>query len=1084
LAEEFTCANVEPDGEYFCNAVLEASLGNGASLEHVYFDDEAAGARHVKATLVDQGEASTYRLFEARVGAQLSRHDLDIAQLAPETQTTMRHFVLAGKRQLHDLHSKLLLEHPDGTADQVHKAIAAAPDSRNVFDGNVFVGQQAQRTDAAQLTKSLLLSRGATINAKPNLQIIADDVACSHGCTVADLEEDQLFYLAQRGIRETDARAILVSAFGREITGLIPFADLRGRVQSAVEMTLKERGDAEASGSPSKGAPVPKATPPTVLAAEDSSAAVLPPLLQVQGLRAEIKDGDRTILKGLDLTVNAGEVHVIMGKNGCGKSTFSKVLVGHPSYDVTSGAVSFKGKDLLEMEAEERSHNGVFLSFQSPIEIPGVSNLDFLRSSYNAQREARGEAEMDPLEFFGYVTPKLENLKMDPSFLDRNVNEGFSGGERKRNEILQLSVLEAELAVLDEIDSGLDVDALREVSAAVNTFRSSSNAIIIITHYRRLLEYIRPDFVHIMKDGQIIQSGGEELSVKLEAEGYAGFKDVPQPAAFCVNSEGEDAAPDASVRETAEQIEPAAFHVAPDAVSAAQDARKSQPQAYLAAPDIAAPEAPAEAVAKDTKMEEETEDERIQRLISQPYKHGFVTDIASDKFAKGLSEDTVRAISARKDEPEWMLDYRLRAFRIWEQMEEPQWSDNKYPKIDFQNISYYSAPKQKEQKASMDEVDPELRRTFDKLGIPLNEQKRLANVAVDVVFDSVSIATTFQKELEEAGVLFCPISEAVHRYPELLQKHLGKVIPPQDNYFAALNSAVFSDGSFVYVPKGVRCPMELSTYFRINESETGQFERTLIVVEEGAHVSYLEGCTAPAYDTNQLHAAIVELVAEKDAEIKYSTVQNWYAGDENGKGGIYNFVTKRGLCKGDNSKISWSQVETGSAVTWKYPSCVLKGDNSIGEFYSVALTNNQQQADTGTKMIHVGKNTRSKIVSKGISAGQSMNVYRGLVKVLPNAEGARNYSCCDSMLIGDRAKANTYPYIEVRNEDSRVEHEATTSKIGEEQLFYFQQRGIDAEKAVGMIISGFCQDVFEELPLEFAAEVQQLMSLKLENSVG
>merc|ERR1719316_897454 len=389
------------------------------------------------------------------------------------------------------------------------------------------------------------------------------------------------------------------------------------------------------------------------------------------------------------------------------------------------------------------------------------------------------------------------------------------------------------------------------------------------------------------------------------------------------------------------------------------------------------------------QMEEETEEEerirkrkeeeeRVQKLISQPYKHGFVTDIDADKLAKGLTEDTVRAISARKNEPEWMLDYRLRAFRIWEQMEEPEWSDNKYPKIDFQDISYYSAPKQKEQKASMDEVDPELRRTFDKLGIPLTEQKRLANVAVDVVFDSVSIATTFQKELEEAGVLFCPISEAVHRYPELLRKYLGKVVPPQDNYYAALNSAVFSDGSFVYVPKGVRCPMELSTYFRINESETGQFERTLIVVEEGAHVSYLEGCTAPAYDTNQLHAAIVELVAEKDAEIKYSTVQNWYAGDAEGRGGIYNFVTKRGLCA---------------------------GDNSVGEFYSVALTNNMQQADTGTKMVHIGKNTRSKIVSKGISAGQSRNVYRGLVKVLPNAEGARNFSQCDSMLIGDRAAA-------------------------------------------------------------------------------
>lgn len=444
----------------------------------------------------------------------------------------------------------------------------------------------------------------------------------------------------------------------------------------------------------------------------------------------------------------------------------------------------------------------------------------------------------------------------------------------------------------------------------------------------------------------------------------------------------------------------------------------------------------------------------------------------------------MRLISAKKGEPQWLLDSRLRAFKVWQQMEEPEWSDNTYAKVDYQNISYYSEPKQKEQKKSMDEVDPELVRTFDKLGIPLNEQKRLANVAVDVVFDSVSIATTFRKDLAEAGVIFCSISEAVKEYPDLVKKHLGKVIPPADNYFAALNSAVFSDGSFVYIPKGVRCPMELSTYFRINEMETGQFERTLIVAEEGSHVSYLEGCTAPAYDENQLHAAIVELVCEKDAEIKYSTVQNWYAGDAEGKGGIYNFVTKRGLCAGDNSKISWTQVETGSAITWKYPSCVLKGDNSVGEFYSVALTNNMQQADTGTKMVHVGKNTRSRIVSKGISAGKSRNAYRGLVQVQPSAVGARNYSQCDSMLIGDNAAANTYPYIQVRDPASRVEHEASTSKIGEEQLFYFQQRGIDCEEAVGVIISGFCQDVFRELPLEFAAEVSQLMSLKLENSVG
>lgn len=474
----------------------------------------------------------------------------------------------------------------------------------------------------------------------------------------------------------------------------------------------------------------------------------------------------------------------------------------------------------------------------------------------------------------------------------------------------------------------------------------------------------------------------------------------------------------------------------------------------------------------------------IQRMLDRPYKYGFKTVIESDTFPPGLDESIVRAISAKKGEPEWMLDFRLKAFARWRQMPEPEWSDNTYPPIDYQALSYYSEPKFKEKKKSLDEVDPELLRTFDKLGIPLNEQKRLANVAVDAVFDSVSIATTFREELAKAGVVFCSISEAVKEYPDLVRKYLGSVVPVQDNFFAALNSAVFSDGSFVFVPKGVRCPMELSTYFRINASETGQFERTLIVVEEGAHVSYLEGCTAPAYDTNQLHAAVVELYAHKDAEIKYSTVQNWYAGDSEGKGGIYNFVTKRGLCAGDRSKISWTQVETGSAITWKYPSCVLKGDDSVGEFYSVALTNNRQQADTGTKMVHVGKRTRSRIISKGISAGKSRNAYRGLVQVQPGATGARNFSQCDSMLIGDTAGANTYPYITVRDPTAVVEHEASTSKIGEDQLFYFQQRGVDAEQAVGAIIGGFCRDVFNELPLEFAAEVNELMSLKLEGSVG
>jgi Fe-S cluster assembly protein SufB len=431
-----------------------------------------------------------------------------------------------------------------------------------------------------------------------------------------------------------------------------------------------------------------------------------------------------------------------------------------------------------------------------------------------------------------------------------------------------------------------------------------------------------------------------------------------------------------------------------------------------------------------------------------------------------------------------MLEFRLKAYRQWLKMQEPTWAHVDYPAIDYQNIVYYSAPKQSKKKASLDEVDPELLDTFEKLGISINEQKRLSNVAVDVIFDSVSIATTFKKDLAKVGVIFCSITEAMHEYPELVKKYLGSVVPIADNYYSALNAAVFTDGSFVYIPKGVKCPMDLSTYFRINNGDSGQFERTLIVAEEGAYVSYLEGCTAPMFDTNQLHAAVVELVALDDAEIKYSTVQNWFAGDKNGKGGIYNFVTKRGLCQGKNSKISWTQVETGSAITWKYPSCVLVGENSVGEFYSVALTNNKQQADTGSKMIHVGKNTRSKIVSKGISAGGSQNSYRGLVKISPKAEGARNYSQCDSMLIGDCSQANTFPYIQVQNNTARVEHEASTSKIGEEQLFYFQQRGIAVEDAVSMIISGFCKEVFNALPMEFAVEADKLLALKLENSVG
>jgi len=469
----------------------------------------------------------------------------------------------------------------------------------------------------------------------------------------------------------------------------------------------------------------------------------------------------------------------------------------------------------------------------------------------------------------------------------------------------------------------------------------------------------------------------------------------------------------------------------------------------------------------------------------QEYKYGFVTPIESEKFEKGLNEDIVRAISAKKNEPKFMLDFRLKAYRKWKEMKEPNWPNLKYSLLNYQDISYYSEPKSKPKLESLDEVDPELLRTFEKLGIPLDEQKRLTNVAVDVVFDSVSIGTTFHKTLKDANVVLCSISEAMQKYPEIVEKYIGSVVPIGDNFFAALNSAVFSDGSFVYVPKGVRCPIELSTYFRINEKETGQFERTLIIVEDDAYVSYLEGCTAPAYDTNQLHAAVVELVAKQRSEIKYSTVQNWYSGDpKTGKGGIYNFVTKRGLCEGDHSKISWTQVEAGAAITWKYPGCILKGDNSVGEFYSVALTNSNMQADTGTKMIHIGKNTKSTIISKGISADTSHNSYRGLVKVLKKAENARNFTQCDSMLVGDMCSANTFPYIEVEGRTAQIEHEASTSKMNEEQLFYLQSRGISLENAINMIVNGFCKDVIKELPLEFAAEAQKLLTLKLEGSVG
>ena len=476
--------------------------------------------------------------------------------------------------------------------------------------------------------------------------------------------------------------------------------------------------------------------------------------------------------------------------------------------------------------------------------------------------------------------------------------------------------------------------------------------------------------------------------------------------------------------------------------------------------------------------------QEIDQLISKKYEAGFVSNIESDTLAPGLDEEVIAFISGKKQEPKWMLEWRLKAYHAWREMQEPEWAHVHYPKIDFDALSYYSAPKSMADKPkSLDEVDPELLETYKKLGIPLHEQEMLAGVAVDAVFDSVSVATTFRKKLKEAGVIFCSISEAVKEYPELVKKYLGSVVPQKDNFYAAMNSAVFSDGSFVYIPKGVRCPMELSTYFRINESNTGQFERTLIIADEGSHVSYLEGCTAPMRDENQLHAAVVELVALDNAEIKYSTVQNWYPGDADGKGGIYNFVTKRGIAH-TNSRISWTQVETGSAITWKYPSCILKGDNSIGEFYSVALTNNHQQADTGTKMIHLGKNTRSTIISKGISAGKSSNAYRGLVRMNPKAEGARNYTQCDSLLIGDQCAAHTFPYIESKNPSAVIEHEATTSKVSDDQMYLCQQRGIDAEKAVSMIVNGFCKEVFKELPMEFAVEAGKLLEVSLEGSVG
>jgi len=480
-----------------------------------------------------------------------------------------------------------------------------------------------------------------------------------------------------------------------------------------------------------------------------------------------------------------------------------------------------------------------------------------------------------------------------------------------------------------------------------------------------------------------------------------------------------------------------------------------------------------------------TNEATIEELVAKKYKHGFVTDIESDTFPPGLDEDVIRKLSLLKGEPQFMLDWRLKAFAIWKEMREPNWAKLNIAPIDYQSISYYSAPKRPEDMPqSLDEVDPKLLETYDKLGIPLHERARLAGVAVDAVFDSVSVATTFKDKLHAVGVIFCSFSDAVREHPELIEQYLGSVVPQRDNYFAALNSAVFSDGSFVYIPKGVRCPMELSTYFRINAANTGQFERTLIIAAEGSHVSYLEGCTAPQRDENQLHAAVVELIAEKDAEIKYSTVQNWYPGDENGKGGIYNFVTKRGDCRGASSKISWTQVEAGSAVTWKYPSCILRGENSVGEFYSVAVTNNHQQADTGTKMIHIGANTRSTIISKGISAGKAQNAYRGLVKIFPTAKNARNYTQCDSLLMGDQCGAHTFPYMEVKAPTAIVEHEATTSKIAEDQLFYCRQRGLSEEDAVNMIVNGFCKEVFRELPMEFAVEAQALMNVSLEGAVG
>jgi Fe-S cluster assembly protein SufB len=484
-----------------------------------------------------------------------------------------------------------------------------------------------------------------------------------------------------------------------------------------------------------------------------------------------------------------------------------------------------------------------------------------------------------------------------------------------------------------------------------------------------------------------------------------------------------------------------------------------------------------------SNMHEENDD-ILEQITSSEYKYGFVTDIEADEAPKGLSEDTVRFISAKKNEPAWMLEYRLKAYRHWLTMEEPKWPNVEYPPINYQDIIYYSAPKQKIAPDSLDDIDPELRKTFEKLGISLNEQKRLTGVAVDAVIDSVSVATTFKEELSKVGVIFCSMSEAVQEHPDLIKKYLGSVVPATDNYFTALNSAVFSDGSFCFIPKGVRCPMELSTYFRINAANTGQFERTLIVAEDEAYVSYLEGCTAPMRDENQLHAAVVEIVAMEKAEVKYSTVQNWYPGDKEGKGGIYNFVTKRGICAGAHAKISWTQVETGSSITWKYPSVILKGDYSIGEFYSVAVTNNFQQADTGTKMVHLGKNTKSRIVSKGISAGKSQNSYRGLVSVAKNAGNARNFSQCDSLLLGDKCGAHTFPYIEVKNNTAVVEHEATTSKIGEDQIFYCNQRGIDTETAVALIVNGFAKEVMNQLPMEFAVEAQKLLAISLEGSVG